>query len=107
MLGAGSRLVHIGDTAPQKVTDVRGQRVDLALVSIEAEGKEAAILEPEILVEAPLERGGVGLESCCPFRIVPELARQAGRPQLCIVGITLQLAGRTRRWRRRPVAEHD
>src|SRR5260370_33525148 len=55
MAGDGGGLARVDDAGPQAVADVGGQRVDLALLAIQAEGKVSLIRNPELLVKPLLE----------------------------------------------------
>ena len=72
-------LSRVGDAAPQQVADVRGQRVDLALLAVERQREEAALGDPEVVVEAPLELRGLALELRRPSRRRPRPRAPAGR----------------------------
>ena len=61
-------LVLVGDAAPQQVPDVRGERVDLALLPSSASAKKLALRHPEVLVEARLELRGLALQLLGPAR---------------------------------------
>ena len=94
------------DAAPQQMADVRAHRVDRPLVTIQRERVvAAAVLDPERLVEARLQRLRVPLEPGGELGITPHLARQLGRPALRVVHVPLHLARRDRRRRPTAVAE--
>ena len=81
MLDHGVGLVLVDDAAPQQVADVRGQAVDRALVAVQREREIPAVGEPEVLVEASLERGCFALQPFGQLRVVPDHARRAGRSE--------------------------
>ena len=51
------RLVLIDDATPEQMPDVGGQRIDLAPIAVDGKCEKLTILEPEVLVEAPLKFG--------------------------------------------------
>src|SRR5262249_56204771 len=71
-------FVLVGDPAPEQVADVRSERVDFALLAVEGQGEEAALGDPVVRVEAPLEICGLLGEALGRRRVAPELARQSG-----------------------------
>src|SRR5262245_7755786 len=73
---------RLDDAAPQKVTDVGSERVDLALAPIETEREKSALGQPEILVEAALELRCLALQLLCPGGVVPDLASEPSRAAL-------------------------
>ena len=75
---------------------VRGQRIDLLALVVEAQREVLAVLDPEVAVETPLEVGRLPLQLVGERRILPDVARQAGAAHLRVVGVALELAGRTR-----------
>src|SRR5262249_13654510 len=52
---ASGNLVVVDNSAPEEVSDVRRQRIDPALFSVESECKILAIWKPEIAIEPFLE----------------------------------------------------
>ena len=101
-------LSGVGDAAPEQVADVRGERVDLALVPVERQREEAALRDPEVVVEAPLERPRprAPAASAQLASLQTSRARRAVRT-LGVVDVALQLAGRARRRGQRAVGERD
>ncbi len=77
------------------MSDVRGQRVDLPAVGVERDREVLAVLDPEIPVEPTLEIGRFLLKPLGECQVVPDGAGQAGSAHLGVVGIPLQLAGRS------------
>ncbi len=55
------RLVLIDDATPEQVPNVRGQRINLAPITIDGKCEELSIFEPEVLVEPPLQFGCLAL----------------------------------------------
>src|SRR5450756_1997601 len=80
---------------------------DLAPVRVAGEGVVAALLDPEVAIEAALEVGGLLLELVGERGVLPEKPRQAGAPHFGVVGVTLQLAGGAREARQRAVLVRD
>src|SRR5215470_7150716 len=107
VIDTGASLVLVDDPAPEQVPDVRSERIDLALLAVEGQGKELALGDPVVRVEAPLEIGGLGGEALGRPLIAPDLAREPGAAALGIVGIPLELAGGARQRRQRTVGERD
>jgi hypothetical protein len=67
----------------------------------------AALPVPERLVERVAQAGRATLEPIREREVVPALAcKPRGAPER-VVGVTLNLAGRDRRLRERPVGEQD
>jgi hypothetical protein len=93
------------DATPEEMPEVGGQRVDRALVPVEPEGVEAALLDPERRVEAASELGCVTLELVGQTLVPPDSAGDLGQAQLRVVDITLHLGGGDRRLGERPVVE--
>src|SRR5262250_1589101 len=89
------------------MADVRRERIDLLLVSVEREGEEPALGDPEVLVEAALQVRGLLLETRREIGILPDLARQAGAAHLGVVDVALDLAAGARKRRERAVVEAD
>ena len=107
MPGDRLRLGLVDDAAPEQVTDVRGQGVDLAAVDVQGEGVVLAVVDPEVAVEAPLECRSLLLELVRVGGIAPDLARQPRAAHLGVVGVPLQLAGRAGEAGQTPVAVRD
>src|SRR6478609_4813956 len=93
----GLRFRLVDDATPEQVSVVRAQRVDFVAVGVQCQGVVLAILDPEVAVKATLEVGRLSLELFGECRIVPNEARQTGSAHLCVVGISLELAGRSRK----------
>src|SRR6266496_168799 len=55
------RLVLIDDAAPEQVSDVRGERINLAPVAIKSKREKRTVFEPEVLVEPALQFGRLAL----------------------------------------------
>src|SRR6266446_621879 len=99
--------VVVDDPAPEQLADVGRERVDGLLVTVQGERVEAAVREPEVVVERLLQLLGLVLELGGERVVVPDLARQACAAAARVVGVALQLAGRARQLRERPVRELD
>jgi hypothetical protein len=93
------------DAAPEQVPEVRGERVERPLVVVEPQGVEAALVEPERLVEAPAQRGGLLLEPPGGRFVAPDLAGDLRHAQLRVVHVALHLHRRDRRLGQRAVVE--
>src|SRR6059036_1110558 len=82
------------DPGPEEMPDVRGQRIDRAFVTVEPDDVEAAaLLRPEVLVEACAEQGGLVFEALCEFVAEPEPARELRDAELRVVDVSLDLGG--------------
>src|SRR3954452_574181 len=85
------------DPGPEEMPDVRGQRIDRAFVAVEPDDVEAAaLLRPEVLVEARAEHGGLAFEALCESIVEREPARQLRDAELRVVDVSLDLGGRDR-----------
>src|SRR5262249_36737879 len=100
-------LVVFDDSAPQQVPDVRCERVDLALVSIESKREKFPIGDPKIAVEALLQERRLFLESRRERFVVPNLARETRTANLCIIHISLDLARRAGKGSQRSIRKRD
>jgi hypothetical protein len=80
------------DPGPEEMPDVRGQRVDRAFVAVEPDHVEAAaLLRPEVLVEAGAEQGGLVLEALRKFVPEREPVRELCDAELRVVDVSLDL----------------
>ena len=80
------------DPAPEQMADVRAERVDALLLAVERKRVvAAAVLDPELLVEAALQLGRLRLEPDGERIVPPDGARELGRPQLRVVDVALHL----------------
>ena len=66
------RLRLVDDPAPQQVPVVRSERIDLVAFGIDREREVLAVLDPEVAVEAPLQRGRFLLQLVGEVRVVPD-----------------------------------
>src|SRR5215469_11748159 len=107
VVDAAPGLLFVRDAAPQQMSDIRGEGVDLSLVAVQAKRKKFALRKPEVLIETPLQLFGLSLELLGPWHIFPNVARQTRSPYLGIIGIALQLARRSRRRRQRAIGERN
>jgi hypothetical protein len=96
-------LALVDDAAPQKVTIVRGERVNLATVGLEGDRVVLPVFHPVITVEAPLQVGRLLLEQVGQVRIAPHRAGQTRAPTLRVVRVPLEFAGRARKAGQVPV----
>jgi hypothetical protein len=55
------RLVLIDNAAPEQVSDVGGQRIDLAPIAIDGQCEELTVCEPEVLIESSFQFGCLAL----------------------------------------------
>ena len=96
--------VRRNDAAPEEVSDVRAERVDLALVAVERERVEAAaLLDPERLVETFAQLLGLGLDAGAKLAVTPDVPSQLRHAPLRVVDVALNLAGGDRGLRKRPI----
>src|SRR5206468_1615477 len=87
------RPVRAGDAAPQQVAGVGSDRLDRALVRVEAEGVEADVLAPEGRLEALLQAGRLAPQLGRPLRLAQDI-EDLPHPQPRVEHIALQLAQR-------------
>src|SRR3954447_2566131 len=90
------------DSGPQEVSDVRAERVDLLLASVERERVGLALFDPEGSVESLRERRAIRLEPVRELGLVPYGTRQLGYTETRVVGVALHLDRRD--WRHRDPA---
>src|SRR5256714_10540974 len=100
-------LVILDDPAPEQVPDVRGQRINLAPITIDGECEEFTIFEPVVLVEASFQFGSFLLQLFCKCRVVPELPGEARTAALRVIDVALDLACCARQARDRAIGELD
>jgi hypothetical protein len=87
---------------------VGGHRVDPALVAVQPDHVvAAALVRPEVLVEAPVQLGRFALEAPCEPGVADNLPGQLGDTELRVVDVALDLRGCDRRVRDGPVGELD
>ena len=94
MPGDRPGLGCIDDAAPEQVPVVGRERVHLPPVRVKRDGEVLAVFHPEVPVEPPLEIGGLLLEAIGEGGVLPDLPGQPGTPDLGVVCVALQLAGR-------------
>src|SRR5215510_9067779 len=87
------RLVVVDDPTPEQMPDIRGQRIDLTLLSIERQGKELLLRNPKILVEFLFELSGLPLQPISSLSISPEFPGESRTTTLRVIHISLDLAG--------------
>src|SRR5262249_24599831 len=107
MTRARRGLVVVDDSAPEEMTDIRGQRIDLSFFSVKCQGKELFFRDPEVLVEFTFELGGFFLQSLGSLRIVPEFPGEAGTATLRVIDIALDFAGRDRLGSQRSIRKRN
>ena len=96
------------DARPEQVPHVRGHGVDPALVGVEADDVvAAAVLGPEVVVEARVQLLGLALEPLGERDVGAEAPGELGDAQLRVVDVRLDLGGRDRQVRDRSVGELD
>ncbi len=71
---------------------VRSQRVDLRTIGVERQREVVPVLNPEVAVEAALEIRGLLFQLLRERWVFPDLAGEAGTPNLRVVGVALELA---------------
>src|SRR5205807_7136143 len=104
--GDQPRLLLVDDPGPKAVAHVRRQRIDLALVAVEADGDPALVLHPEVPVEGGLEIGR--LLGVVPARLlVACLVGEVVAGQVGAVDVGLDLAEGYGGTRHRPVRVAD
>src|SRR6266536_3779886 len=101
------RLRLVDDAAPEQVSDVRAERIDLLAVAIQRQSEVLAVRDPEISVEASLELSSLLLELRRELWVLPDLAREPRGAPLGVVGVTLELARRPREPRQTTVSVRD
>src|SRR5205814_2731059 len=106
-LDAASCLVLVGDSAPEQVADVRGDRVDEPAVAVDGQGETAAIIHPVVAVETRFQVGGRLLEPVREVGIVPDPTGETSASLLGVVYVALDLAGCPRQPGVGPVREED
>src|SRR5262249_28489328 len=90
------RLRLVDDPAPEQVADVRRERVDMVALRVERQREVLAVVDPEVAVEAALQRGRLALEPLGERLVVPDQPGEARAANLRVVGVALQLARRAR-----------
>src|SRR5918995_806055 len=102
--GVGPLRQH--DPAPEEVADVRGERVDAALFTVEPERVEAAaLLAPEGAVELPAQPLRLLLEPRREPALAPHFSTELRRAAFRVVDVALNLARRDRRLGKGAVVE--
>ena len=108
LTGDEPRALLGNDARPEQVPHVRGHRVDPALVAVEADDVvAAALVGPEVVVEARVQLLGLALEPLGELDVGAEPPRELGDAQLRVVDVALDLGGRDRQVRDRSVGELD
>src|SRR5213076_1602169 len=94
------------DPAPQQVADVGTERVDLPLLTVECERVVAtALLDPERLVETPLQLFRFSFQSRREVAVTPDFPRELSGSPLRVVDVALDLTRRYGRLRQTAVVE--
>src|SRR3954447_3324912 len=92
--GDDTRALRRNDPRPEQVPDVGGHGVDPALVSVEADDViAAAVLGPEVVVEASVQLFGLALEALSKPDVGAEAPRKLGDAQFRVVDVALNLRG--------------
>ena len=99
-------FVGVEDAGPEAVAHVRRQRVDRALVAVEAHREPTALLEPEVAVEPHLEVGRAGPQ-LLGVLVVAAFGREVRTCDERGVHVALHLAQRDRRLGERAGGEAD
>src|SRR6185312_16694886 len=86
-------LVIVYDSAPEQMPKIRRQRINLAFFSIECQGKEMLLRNPEILIEFAFELSGFFLQPIGSLRIFPEFPGESRAPTLGVIDIPLDFTG--------------
>src|SRR5215470_17736547 len=100
-------LLCIDNPAPEQMSNIGGERIHLASISIESQREKLPLIDPEILVKAPLEFCCFVLQPLRQFRVAPERSCEASAAHLRIVDISLDLTDRKRATSKTPIGKED
>src|SRR5690242_9680801 len=82
---------------------IRGERVDLFLVSVQGEREKLSLFDPEIPVEPLLQISSLALEPFFEGRVAPYSPCEPGATHFGVIDVALDFARRPRKFRQTPV----